>query len=125
MMSQRIYTVHACPWSASNDGIAVFVCEGFNWSALVFGPFWALCLGLWRTGIVLFVISALVPSSLVVLGISNGASFTITMALQVAFGFWANDWRRYVLGRRDFPERAVVLGRNLRDAEHHYFGGGR
>ena len=124
-MLRKIYTVHARSWSASSDGIAVFVCEGFNWPAFVFGPFWALCLGLWRTGIVLFVIFALVPGSLVVLGITNGASLTVTMALQVAIGFWANDWRRHVLGRRDFSERAVVLGRNLRDAEHHYFVGRR
>ena len=124
-MARKIYTVHARSWSASRDGDAVFVREGFNWAAFVFGPFWALWLGMWRTGIALLVLSVVVSGSLVVLGMTDGAEPSVTLASQLVIGLWANDWRRYVLGRRDFTERAVVSGRTLGDAEHHYFAGGR
>jgi len=49
----------------------------------------------------------------------------VTLALQTLMGLWGNDWRRYVLVRSDYLERAVVSGRKLADAEHHYFAGTR
>ncbi len=124
-MARKIYTVHARSWSPASDGDAVFIKEGFCWPGFIFGPIWALWFGMWRTAISLFVLSVVIPGIVVVVGITDGAELLVTMALQVIVGLWGNDWRRYVLARRDSAERGVVSGRKLADAERHYFAGGR
>lgn len=122
-MGRRIYTVHARAWSTSADADAVLVPEGFNWAAAVFGPFWALWHGMWRTAIALLVLSLAVSGAVFLAGMTDAVDMTLSLAVQAAIGLWANDWRRYALARRDFTERAVVGGRNLADAEAHYFAG--
>lgn len=122
-MARKIYTVHARSWSAAGDGDAVFVREGFSWPAFVFGPFWALWFGLWKTAVVLFLVSLAVSGLVVVAGMTDAADIALTLGLQALVGLWANDWRRYVLTRRDYSERGVVGGQNLSDAEYHYFAG--
>lgn len=122
-MARKLYTVHARSWSASGDGDAVFVREGFSWLAFVFGPLWALWFGMWKSAIVLFLVSVGVSGVVVVVGMTNASELSVTLGFQAAVGLWANDWRRYVLARRDYTERAVIGGRNLSDAEHHYFAG--
>ncbi len=122
-MGVRIYTVHARPWAAAADSDAVFVPEGYNWAAFVFGPIWALWHGMWKSAIMLVVVSALLSGMTVVLGMTSGAEVAVSMGFQAMVGLWANDWRRFVLGRRDFVERGVVSGRRLADAERHYFLG--
>ena len=122
-MRRRIYTVHAPAWSPAADSDAVLVPEGVNWAAFVFGPVWALWHGMWRTAIALLVISLGVCGVILAAGMTDAVDMTFSIAIQAALGLWANDWRRYALSRRDFTERAVVSGRNLADAEAHYFAG--
>lgn len=124
-LAMKIFTVHARSWSSAGDSDAIFVREGFSWPAFVFGPFWALWFGMWRTTIGLLLVSGAVSGIVVVTGMTDGAELAVTLALQTTIGLWANDWRRYALGRRDFNERAVVSGRNQQDAVEHYFVGGR
>ena len=124
-MARKIYTVHARSWSPASDADAVFIKEGFCWPGFVFGPIWALWFGMWRTAIFLFLLSVVLSIIVVVSGMTYGAELTVTLALQAIVGLWGNDWRRYVLARRDFAERGVVSGRKLADAERHYFAGGR
>lgn len=122
-MGRRIYTVHAPAWSPAADSDAVLVPEGFNWAAFVFGPLWALWHGMWRTAIVLLLVSLGLSGTILLAGMTEAVDMTASLAIQAAIGLWANDWRRYALSRRDFFERAVVSGRNLADAEAHYFTG--
>lgn len=122
-MARKIYTVHARSWSAAGDGDAVFVREGFSWPAFLFGPFWALWFGLWKTAVVLFLLSLAISGLAVVSGMTDGAEFTVTLGLQAMVGLWGNDWRRYGLARQDYAVRGVAGGRDLPDAEHHYFAG--
>ncbi|MEK9708323.1 MAG: DUF2628 domain-containing protein [Alphaproteobacteria bacterium] len=122
-MGRRIYTVHAPGWSPAADADAVLVPEGFNWAAFFFGPLWALWHGMWRTAIALLVISLGLSGAVFAAGMTDAVDMTLSIAVQVAIGLWANDWRRYALARRDYRERAVVSGRNLADAEAHYFAG--
>lgn len=122
-MARKIFTVHARSWSAAGDGDAVFVREGFSWPAFVFGPFWALWFGLWKTAVVLFLLSLAMSGLVVVSGMTEAAELAATLGFQSVVGLWANDWRRYVLTRRDYSERGVIAGRNLAEAEHHYFTG--
>lgn len=124
-MAKKVYTVHTRSWSPASDGDAVFIKEGFCWPGFVFGPLWALWFGMWRTAVFLFLLSVVISGVVVVAGMIDGAELAVTLALQAMVGLWGNDWRRYVLSRRDFAERGVVSGRKLADAEHHYFAGGR
>lgn len=124
-MARSIFTVHARSWSPAGDGDAVFVREGFSWPAFIFGPIWALWFGMWKTAILLLVLSIVVSGILVVVGITEAGELAVILALQTLMGLWGNDWRRYVLGRSDYVERGVVSGRKLADAEHHYFAGTR
>ena len=124
-MARSIFTVHARSWSPAGDADAVFVREGFSWPAFIFGPIWALWFGMWKTAILLLVLSIVVSGILVVVGITEAGELAVTLALQTLMGLWGNDWRRYVLVRSDYLERAVVSGRKLADAEHHYFAGTR
>jgi hypothetical protein len=122
-MATNIYTVHTNSWSAAPDGNAVLIKEGFNWAAFVFGPIWALWHGMWRTAIVLVILSGTVSGIGLVAGLAEAGNLALSLGLQVAMGLWANDWRRYVLTRRDVLERGAIAARRLRDAERRYLMG--
>jgi hypothetical protein len=119
-MGTNIYTVHTNAWSAAPDGDAVLIKEGFSWPAFVFGPVWALWHGMWRTAIVLVLLSVAVSGAAFVAGLAEAGDLALSVGLQVAMGLWANDWRRHVLARRDVLERGAVAARRLRDAEQRY-----
>ena len=119
-MGTNIYTVHTNSWSAAPDGDAVLIKEGFSWPALVFGPIWALWHGMWRTAIVLLLLSVAVGGAALVAGFAEAGDLVLSAGLQAAMGLWANDWRRYVLARRDVFERGAIAARRLRDAERRY-----
>ena len=122
-MGTNIYTVHTNAWSAAPDGDAVLIKEGFSLPAFLFGPLWALWHGMWRTAIVLLALSLAVSGAALVAGLADGAELVLSLGLQAAIGLWANDWRRYVLARRDVLERGVISARRLRDAEQRYIMG--
>ena len=58
----KAYSVQTLPWSSASDSDVALIVEGFSWPALIFGPFWALWHGLWRTVIVWVVMVALIIS---------------------------------------------------------------
>lgn len=121
-MGMKIYTVHTSSWSPADD--AVLIREGFNLAAFLFGPFWALWHGMWRTAIVLLLLALTVSGVAIAVGLTDGAELTVSLGLQAATGLWANDWRRHVLARRDVLERGTVAGRRLDEAEQRYLMGG-
>jgi hypothetical protein len=123
MLTLRTYTVHARPGSAASDGDAVFVRDGFSWPAFILGPFWAIWFGMWRTAIGLLLLSGGISGLVLAVGMAEAGKLVVTLALQAVMGLWGNDWRRYVLRRSDMAERAVVSGRNARNAEDRYFVG--
>ncbi len=122
-MGTKIYTVHTNSWSASADGDAVLIKEGFSWPAFLFGPLWALWHGMWRTAIVLVILSGAVSGAGLVAGLAEAGDLALSAGLQVAMGLWANDWRRHVLARRDIRERGAIAARRMRDAEQRYLTG--
>ncbi len=116
----KTYSVHTLPWSAASDGDVVLVGEGFNWAALIFGVFWALWNGMWRTAIVLVVIGAAVGAIAALAGLTPNAATLLQILVQVGLGLWGNDLRRLALARRGYVERTVVAARNREEAEHRY-----
>jgi hypothetical protein len=117
----KTYSVQTLPWSSASDGSVVLIAEGFNWYALIFGPFWALWHGMWRTAIVLLVIGAAIGGVGALAGLAPDAVSVSQVLVQIALGLWGNDLRRSALARRGYVERAVVAGRNQVEAEYRYF----
>lgn len=121
-MGLKIYTVHTSGWSA--DGDAILIREGFSVAAFLFGPFWALWHGMWRTAIALLLLAGAVSGGAIAAGFTDGAELVMSLGVQVATGLWGNDWRRYVLARWDILERGTVAARRLGDAEQRYYAVG-
>ena len=117
----KIYSVQTLPWSSASDGSAVLIAERFNWYAVVFGPFWALWHGLWRTAIVLVVIGAAIGGASALAGLAADAVSVFQLLVQAGLGLWGNDLRRAALSRSGYVERAVVAGRTADEAEHRFF----
>ncbi len=117
----KTYSVHSLPWSAMRGGEMLLIREGFNWPALIFGPFWALWHGMWRTVIALLVIGAVLGGIGALAGLAPDAVSLLQFLVQVGLGLWGNDLRRLAVARRGYVERAVVAGRNEAEAEQRYF----
>ena len=117
----EIYSAQTLPWSTASDSSVMLVAEGFNWYALIFGPFWALWHGMWRTAIVLVAIGAAVGGLGALAGLAPDAVTVCQTLVQVGLGLWGNDLRRAALARHGYVERAVVTGRNREEAEQRYF----
>ncbi len=117
----KTYSVQTLPWSAASDSDVVLIAEGFNWPALIFGPFWALWHGMWRTAFVLLVIGAALGGLGTLIGITPDVVSVFQALVQIGLGLWGNDLRRAALALRGYVERAVVSGRNQEEAEQRYF----
>ena len=117
----KTYSVQTLPWSSASDGDVALIAEGFCWPALIFGPFWALWHGMWRTVIVLLVIGAAVGGLSALAGLAPDAVSVFQVLVQIGLGLWGNDLRRAALARRGYIERAVVAGRDQAEAEQRYF----
>ncbi|NKB49279.1 MAG: DUF2628 domain-containing protein [Alphaproteobacteria bacterium] len=117
----KVYSVQTLPWSSASDGDPVIIAERFNWAAFLFGPFWALWHGMWRTAIVLLVIAVAVGGFGALAGVAADLVSAVQILIQIAIGLWANDLRRAALSRRGYVERAVVAGNSHEEAEHRYF----
>lgn len=117
----KTYSVQTLPWSSASDSDVVLIAERFNWLALIFGPFWALWHGMWRTAIVLVVIGVAIGGASALAGLAPDAASVFQVLVNIGLGLWGNDLRRAALARRGYVERAVVAGRNEVEAEHRYF----
>jgi hypothetical protein len=104
----KIYTVHLRHNGLDGDRDLILVAEGFNWAALVFGPFWALFKKLWWVALGLVLLNlgiglagkAFIADPQVQLAVSLGVASIV--------GFLANDLRRWTLERAGFIEIGVV-----------------
>lgn len=119
--STQIYTVHIDPSKANPVEKAVFIREGFNLFALIFGVFWALYHRMWLIALVLTVV-------VVSFGLAEEAKLLDKVSLtilQVSFnifiGFQGNDLRRWWLSKRGYIMPDVVVSDNELRAQQRYF----
>lgn len=119
--STQIYTVHIDPSKANPVEKAVFIREGFNLFALIFGVFWALYHRMWLIALVLTVV-------VVSFGLAEEAKLLDKVSLtilQVSFnifiGFQGNDLRRWWLSKRGYIMSDVVVSDNELRAQQRYF----
>lgn len=117
----RIYTVQMPPWTLGGAGEAVFIREGFNWLAALFGPFWSLYHGLWVTTLALVLADLALLAVWAVAGPVGGA---LCLGYFLLVGFGANDWRRRGLERRGYRLDRVLAAPSRSRAEIRYFAKG-
>jgi hypothetical protein len=120
----HIYTVFL-PSSTSSAPCAeeaVFVRQGFNRSAFLFTPLWALrhgywlALALWLAWVLVVVLLASYAN------LHIGAAFALYNFGAFAFGLEADRFREARVSRNGFFLRGLTLGDSLGEAESLYFG---
>ncbi len=99
----------------------ILVKDGYCLWATIFGPLWALVLGLWETAIIIFAFYMLVGFLIIELIPGTGAVMAAEAGVAVLVGIVANELRCWNLGRQGFEERATVLGNDSADAERRFF----
>lgn len=108
------YTVMARPEDATRED-AVFVRDGFNVWAAIFGPFWALANRMWIVAIVLGCISfltGLLPPFVAVIA---------NVGLFLTAGIFAGDLKLWSLRRRGFEEQTHLTAATSEEAELRYY----
>lgn len=111
----KIYSVYTKPDENDAYGKTVFVKEGFNIFAFIFGGLWALFNRIWLIAILLIFISAS-------LEISGKVQLSIiSMLLSLWFGFEAHNFKTAKLLRKNFQLKDVVIAKNLTEAQQKYF----
>lgn len=117
----KIYTVHIKPGSTHAQDKPIFLREGFNWPAFLFGAFWALYHRLWLPALYIFLADAMV----MMFDKENIFSMPILAVLQlgvhVLVGFHANDWRRTKLAKDGYILSDITASDSLLRAEQRYF----
>ncbi len=117
----RVYTVHVNPAQANAYEAAEFVEEGFNWKAFLFGALWALYHRLWQPALYVVVVNMLIAQLLTGGMITHTGGVVLQLGVQMLVGFYANDWRRARLQRRNYLTADIVAGDSLLRAEQRFF----
>ncbi|MCB1548076.1 MAG: DUF2628 domain-containing protein [Hyphomicrobiaceae bacterium] len=99
----------------------VFVREGFSVWAAVFGPLWCLVNGLWIVLAGLLAITLGLTALVGLLTSAPAAGTVVSAALNLVFGFEANNLKRWTLSRKGYRTVGVVAGANAEDCERRFF----
>lgn len=117
----QIYTVHIDPSKANPVEKAVFVREGFNIFAFIFGIFWALYQRMWLVALGIAIVEILFVVALQQ-GLVDGISLDIIrLAFHLMIGFHGNDLRRWTFSRHGYIMPEVVVSDNELRAQQRYF----
>lgn len=107
------YTVMVPRTGAAQD--AVFVPDGFNWAAAVFGPFWALVNCMWIVAILLGVagiLAGLLPPMLAIVA---------NIGLLLVAGIFAADLKVWSLERLGYTEEGHLIAHSREEAEIRFY----
>lgn len=121
------FTVHERPAHAADriDRAAelVFVRDGFNWAALLFGPIWMIAKGLWWPLVGYLVILLAVGAGAPLVGLHTSTLALATVALNLLVGLEGSSLQRWTLARRGWTEIGSVVGRTAGECERRFFEG--
>jgi len=121
----KTYTVHSPPKdNRSQEERAmdiVFIKEGYNLWAGLFGPFWSLANALWREAAVHIGLIILVSGILGMIGFNAQAISGAQFLGNLIFGLFARDVLRMNYERAGFKMVSVVTGKNFEECETRYF----
>ena len=112
----RVYTVHIpAPRPGDDPAVAdpvedaVAVKEGFCWPAALFSVFWALWHRMWGAALGLAALLTAAGGFGALAGMDHVTGAALSAGLFILIGGFANDARRWSLGRRGFRERGIIL----------------
>lgn len=118
-----VYTVHMKKPNEGNAASerAVFIRDGFVWSAFLFGPLWLVRHGLW-VGLAGWIAIQTIIFAWVFMTVAGIASLVL-LELLFAFllGLEATHLRETAMGRRGYMLEDIVEGDALADAERRFF----
>jgi hypothetical protein len=114
-----IYSVHNRPAARADD--AIFVKEGFAWTAFVFTLLWALWHRMWIVAVIVFSVTATIAAFGSWLGQGDLPINLASLAVSLILGFEGNDLRRWSLARQGYEEVGLAAGRDLDEAELRFF----
>jgi hypothetical protein len=119
----HIYTVFLPSSTSSARGAeeAVFVRQGFNWSAFSITPLWALRHGYWLALALWLVWVFVVVLLASYANLPIGAAFALYNLGAFAFGLEADRFREAKVSGKGFLLRGLTLGDSLGEAESLYF----
>ncbi len=117
----KIYTVYIPAAAPDAQQKAIFLREGFSWSAFLFTGFWALYHRLWWPMLGIFLFNGALVSLQNAELLSPGGMAVLQLGFQVLVGFHANDWLRDKFAHRGYILADVTVGDSLLRAEQRYF----
>ena len=124
-MSEQSYTIHE-PYKVKRYLIEradelVFVADGFSFWAMLAAPFWMVYHRMW-VALIGFVVAFGVLRFLGYLfGAPIDAGGLLYLGLSLAFGFVANDIRRYFLEREEYQLVGAIVGATQLECERRFF----
>jgi hypothetical protein len=120
-----IYAVHAPANARDNPAAAAdrcaFVCDGFSWGALLFGPLWLLRHQLWLGFLGWLAAALLLWGGSYWLGLSTWAVFWSLVVLNVFLGLEGSMLRSAALRRRGYELADIVATDSRDDAERIFY----
>jgi hypothetical protein len=121
----RVYSVHEPP-VRTLDPLPdaerfVFVRDGFSFRAFLFAPLWMLWHRMWWVLAGYLIVSALLETTLVVLGATPAGVFVVGLLISLLVGLEASTLRRFTLNRRGWRNVGIISGATLEDAERRFF----
>lgn len=120
----RVYTVHA-PLAQVGDRTApdrmVFVRDGFDFWAALFGSLWFLAQRLWLGLLIYLVAVAVLVAAMVLLHLDSQTDFIIAVLVKLLVGFEAPSLKRWAYSRGTWRMVDVVVAKDQDAAEHRFF----
>lgn len=113
-----IFTVHMKENDAQG---AVFIKDGFSWSAFALGPLWLLSKKLWLAFFVFIALTVILGLAGLKLGVHPSALSIISLLLSFLLGTEATNLQRWKMGQQKFESVGVVQGNKQDDAERRFF----
>jgi len=97
-----------------------FICDGFSWLALIFGPFWLLANRVWMAGLLTLLASVIlaVAGGFEHLAFATGAA---SLALNLFIALEALGWKAHAMEKRGWQLRDVIVASGIDEAEELYF----
>jgi hypothetical protein len=119
------YTVHQPPprqgEAASAPERFVFVRDGFHFWAFVLAPVWLLWRRLWLAFAIYLVVSILLGTGLLLLGLPSSVQFLAGLLIELLIGFEAGSIWRWKLTRRGWRMLGFVVGEDAEMAERRFY----
>lgn len=106
-MKTRLYTVHLR--DDVNDEGLVLVKDGFSWPAFLISIPWALFHRMWDVALALVLVQVALVAIMGFAGLSEIQQSVMSLIVALAFGYSADELRRWNLSRRGYALEDVVL----------------